>query len=112
MPAARPEGVALAKRSKVDCRFDVEKGTARDLVRVAGSLSAAHVADFLVLWEELTRDVTPGHDVEVDLSDLLSVDAVGLDALRRVARAGTKLVGASHYIRMKLDTKPSAGQPK
>jgi hypothetical protein len=98
--------------SRVDCRFDVEKGAARDLVRVAGGLTAAHVADFLVLWEGLTRDVTPGHDVEVDLSDLLSVDAVGVDALRRVARAGTKLVGATHYIRMKLDSKPSAGQPK
>jgi hypothetical protein len=97
---------------KVDCRFDVEKGAARDLVRVAGGLTAVHVADFLVLWEGLTRDVTPEHDVEVDLSDLLSVDAVGLDALRRVANAGTKLVGASHYIRMKLDSKPSAGQPR
>jgi hypothetical protein len=97
---------------EVDCRFDVEKGAARDLVRVAGGLTAAHVADFLVLWEGLTREVTPGHDVEVDLSDLLSVDAVGLDALRRVAHAGTKLVGASHYIRMKLDSKPSAGQPR
>ena len=97
---------------KVDCRFDVEKGAARDLVRVAGGLTAAHVADFLVLWEGLTRDVTPGHDVEVDLSDLLSVDAVGLDALRRVAHAGTKLVGASNYIRMKLDSKPSAGQAR
>jgi hypothetical protein len=39
----------------------------------------------------------------VELSDLLSADAAGIDALRRVRTAGATLMGTPAYIKLKLD---------
>ena len=46
-------------------------------------------------------DVSP---VELDLSDLVSADSGGIEALRRIRDAGTSLVGAPGYIRMRIDS--------
>jgi hypothetical protein len=37
--------------------------------------------------------------VRIDLTDLLSADAVGLDALRRLRIDGAQLVGVAQYLR-------------
>jgi len=38
----------------------------------------------------------------LDLSDLLAVDATGIEAIRSLQRAGATLVGANGYIQLKL----------
>jgi hypothetical protein len=37
--------------------------------------------------------------LRIDLTDMLSVDAVGLDALRRLRLGGAEIVGAARYLR-------------
>ena len=41
---------------------------------------------------------------ELDLTDLVSADSGGIEALRRIRDAGTSLVGAPGYIRMRIDS--------
>lgn len=37
--------------------------------------------------------------IYIDLTDLLSADAVGIDALRRLRHDGAELVGVAQYLR-------------
>lgn len=46
--------------------------------------------------------------VELNLSDLISTDEAGLEALQRIRRAGATLVGTPGYIQLKLDSGPGA----
>ena len=81
----------------MDCWIGVVEGTDRRVVRLAGRLSVAQVSDLLRMW----ADVAP---VELDLTDLVSADSGGIEALRRIRDAGTSLVGAPGYIRMRIDS--------
>ena len=40
--------------------------------------------------------------IRIDLTDLLSADAVGIDALRRLGRGGAEFVGVAQYLRRLL----------
>jgi hypothetical protein len=40
--------------------------------------------------------------IRLDLTDLLSADPVGMDALRRLGRGGAELVGVAQYLRRLL----------
>jgi len=92
-------GPCLASRHPaVDCWIGVVDGSDRPIVRLAGRLSVAQVSELLRLW----ADVAP---VELDLTDLVSADSGGIEALRRIRDAGTSLVGAPGYIRMRIDSK-------
>ena len=42
--------------------------------------------------------------VELDLSDLVSADAAGIEALQRLRGQGVMLVGAPGYLQLKLDS--------
>ncbi len=64
-------------------------------MRVAGRLSVAHVP-------ELLRRALTAAALEIDLTDLVSADAAGIEALQRV-RQGATLVGTPGYIQLKLD---------
>ena len=66
-------------------------------IRVEGRLAAEGVEDLQV---EIQLVAGPVH---LDLSDLQSADADGVRALRSLSAKGTKLVGASPYIRQLLD---------
>ena len=68
----------------------------RLVIRLEGRLSVAQVPELLKTW----ADTEPA---ELDLAELLSVDAGGIEALRRIREAGTALVGAPGYIKMKID---------
>ena len=81
------------------CWIGVEHTDNQWLVRLAGRLSVDHVPDLLRVCGEHGQD-----PVKVELSDLLSADAAGIDALRRVRSAGAKLTGTPAYIQLKLDT--------
>ena len=80
----------------MECRIQVEPGPDQCTVHLAGRLNAAQVP-------ELRRvcDTATGH-VRIDLTDLLSADPVGLDALKRLRRAGAELVGIARYLRRSL----------
>jgi hypothetical protein len=100
---SRP-GVPLASEAlTVDCWIGVVHEGDRRVVKLAGRLSAAEVPELLTACGD--------HDggLELELSDLVSADAPGIEALQRLQRKGAKLVGVSGYIRLKLDT--STGGP-
>jgi hypothetical protein len=69
----------------------------RLVVRLAGRLSEAHVAAFLELCSGHARPP------RIELDELVSADAVGIDALLRVEQRGAELVGLAEYLRFKLD---------
>jgi hypothetical protein len=64
---------------------------------LAGRLSVAQVPELLTACGESGR-------VELDLSDLVSADTAGIEALQRVRRKGATLVGTPGYIQLKLDS--------
>jgi anti-anti-sigma regulatory factor len=85
------------------CLQIVQKGDVR-VIRIAGCLSSAHVPDLLRACGEATGRV------RVDLSDVLSIDPIALDALRRVKQAGAELVGVPQYMKFKLDSGVKSGR--
>ena len=65
-------------------------------IYLAGHLRAEQV-------HELGRIYATGSGrIRIDLTDLLSADAVGIDALRRLRHAGADLVGVPRYLRQLL----------
>lgn len=80
----------------VECRIQINAGPGRCIVHLAGHLNAAHVPELRRVCDTATGRV------RIDLTDLLSADAVGLDTLRRLRRAGAELVGIARYLRRSL----------
>jgi hypothetical protein len=88
----------------VICRFDVDATAVPPVIRIAGRLTEVHVPDFLTLWQELkdSRASDAPSEIRIDLGDLVSADAIGMEALRRVGQAGAVLINVPNYIRMML----------
>ena len=86
----------------MDCWIGIVQETGRCVVRVAGRLSVAQVPE---LFEACARG---GGLLELDLTDLVSAEAAGLEALQRVRAAGATLVGVPVYLQMKLDSPSGA----
>ena len=84
-------------RTSVDCWIGVAQESDRRVVRLAGRLCDVQVA-------ELRRACEGGGPLVLDLTDLLAVDATGIEALRSLQRAGATLVGANGYIQLKLES--------
>ena len=75
-------GAGLASNEHiVDCWIGVAQEAQRRTVRLAGRLTIGHVP-------ELLRACAESGAVEVDLTDLVSADLAGVDALRRVRAGG------------------------
>jgi ABC-type transporter Mla MlaB component len=67
------------------------------MIRVSGALTAAQVPDLLEAC------VAPaGQVVTLDLADLISADAPGLHALRRLMAEGVHVIRASTHIQLRL----------
>ena len=80
----------------MECRIQVVHQADACTVYLAGCLKAEQV-------HELRRVcATTAGSIRLDLSDLLSVDAVGIDALRRLQHDGVELVGVAQYLRRSL----------
>lgn len=88
----------------VDCWIGVAQEQGRRVVRLAGRLAEAQVPDLLMACSA----PEPTH---LDLSDLMSVDAAGLEALRRVEARGTVLIAVPGYIRLQLEAPSKARRP-
>ena len=81
----------------MDCWIGVVDEAQGRLVRLAGRLSVAQVPELL----EACADTVP---LQVDLSDLVSIDVTGLEALQRLRSQGARLIGAPGYLQLKLDS--------
>lgn len=90
-------------RRTVDCWIGIVDEVDRRLVRLAGRLGAGHVPELLRACDR------PG-PVCLDLTDLISADLPGVEALQRIRARGARLVGVPVYIQMRLDS-PSGGPP-
>lgn len=90
----------------MDCWIGVVDEANRRLVRLAGRLSVAQVPELL----QACADSVP---LQVDLTDLVSVDVMGIEALQRLRSRGALLIGAPGYLQLKLDshTGATAGSP-
>jgi len=81
----------------VDCWIGVVQEVDRRVVRLAGRLSVDHLP-------ELFKTCAEGSPLELDLTDLVSADIAGIEALQRIRAAGASLVGVPGYIKLKLDS--------
>lgn len=94
---ASGRGLGLASNHDVDCWIGVAQQGGQRLVRLAGRLSVAQVPELL----EACAGALP---IEINLADLVSADAAGIEALQRLRDRGCTLVGAPGYIQLKLDS--------
>lgn len=80
----------------MDCWIGVAQEADRRVVRLAGRLTVAQVPELVGVC------AGPGA-VELDLTDLVSVDSAGIEALQHLRARGATLAGAPGYIQLKLD---------
>ena len=81
----------------MQCRIEIRQENERVVVRLAGRLGEAQVATLL---EACSQTKEPPR---LELDDLVSADAVGIDVLLRIERDGAELVGLPQYLRIKLN---------
>ena len=86
----------LPPPAAVHCRIEVRRQDNRHVVHLAGRLANQEVPELL---EACIADTPP----ILELDELVSADAVGLDALLRIEEGGGQLVGLPEYIRLKLN---------
>jgi hypothetical protein len=82
-------------RLVVDCWIGIVDEPHRRIVRLAGRLAEAQVP-------ELLKACAESGPLQLDLTDLVSADAAGLEALQLVRARGAAFVGVLGYIRLKL----------
>jgi CheY-like chemotaxis protein len=81
----------------VECWIGIVMEGDRQIVRLAGRLSVAQVPELLTACADHAG-------IELDLTDLLSADASGIEALQRLRRKGATLSGTPGYIQLQLHT--------
>ena len=82
----------------MECWIGVTTEGDRRVVHVAGRLSVAQVPELLTACAE-------SPNLELNLTDLVSADLPGIEALQRVRTKGATLVGTPGYIRLKIDSR-------
>jgi ABC-type transporter Mla MlaB component len=88
----------------VECWIGVGQEGDRRIVRLAGRFAEAQVP-------ELMQVCAAGGPVCLDLTELVSTDAAGLEALCRVREQGAMLTGAPTYIQLRLDSIARKSRP-
>ena len=81
----------------MECWIGVGQEGDRRIVRLAGRFAEAQVP-------ELMQVCASGGPVCLDLTELVSTDAAGLEALSRIREQGAMLTGAPTYIQLRLDS--------
>lgn len=87
------------------CRIEVRHENLRSVVHVIGRLSEAQVPALLEACATL------GDPLIVELGELLSADAVGVEGLRRLQERGARLRRLPEYLRFELDSNPDGPAP-
>jgi hypothetical protein len=93
---------SCGRAGAVECWIGVAREGGRCVLRLAGRLGEAQVPELLLAC-------AAERAVHLDLTDLESTDAAGLEALSRVRHQGATISGAPKYIQLKLDA--MAGKP-
>lgn len=81
----------------MECWIGIVADGDRRILRLAGRLSVAQVP-------ELFNACAGQTGIELDLTDLLSADPAGIEALQRMRRHGATLSGIPGYIQLQLHT--------
>jgi hypothetical protein len=81
----------------VDCRIQVQDENGVRTVTIAGRLMDEHIPGLLTACGQAPA-------LRLDLTDVLSVDPIAADALRRLRDGGATLAGVPTYIQLKLDS--------
>ena len=81
----------------MDCWIGVTEESSRRVVRLAGRLTVAQVPDLMTACAD-------AGELQIDLTDLVSADAFGIEALQNLRDRDAKFVGVNGYIQLKLDT--------
>ena len=91
-----PDSCAL--QHVVDCLIEIVESTDHRLLRLSGRLTAAQAHELL--------DASRGahRPVHLDLRELISVDAIGLEVLHDLQHDGARLFDVPTYIQLKLDS--------
>lgn len=79
------------------CRIESRRQNDRIVLRLVGRLAEAQVPALLEAF------ATAGETPLIELDELVSADAVGVDALLRMERLGAELIGLAEYLRLTLD---------
>ena len=82
----------------VECRIEVVHGVLGTVVHLAGRLGDVQVPDFV---ETCAKAAKP---LRIDLSELVSVDAVGIEALLHVREMGAVFDGLPEYLHLKIES--------
>jgi hypothetical protein len=94
--AARLCGSRFAFRHFVLCRIESRREDNLLVVHLSGRFTGAHVPDLL-------KTCTQPPETVIELDDLASADALGLEALLLIEQQGARLVALPKYLRLKLD---------
>jgi hypothetical protein len=86
----------LPPGAAVHCRIQLRRENNRVVVHLAGRLAGQEVP-------ELLEACGSGEPPILELDELVSADAIGLDALLRIEEGGALLIGLPEYIRLKLN---------
>ena len=81
----------------VECWIGIVQEEHRRVVRLAGRLGEAQVPELLMACGATGP-------LLLDLSDLLSADAAGLETLQRLQAGGATFAGVPGYIQMQLES--------
>jgi hypothetical protein len=81
----------------VECLMEIVDGSDHRLIRLAGRLAEAQVPELLLVCSNKSLAL------QLHLGDLISLDAVGLNALHELRRGGAQLLEVPAYIQLKLD---------
>jgi hypothetical protein len=88
----------------VECWIGVGQEGGRRVVRLAGRFVEAQVP-------ELMQVCAAGGPISLDLTELVSTDAAGLEALSRIRDLGATITGAPTYIQLRLDSISRKSRP-
>jgi hypothetical protein len=92
----------------VECRIEVADDAVGVVVRLAGRLGDAQVPDFVQIC------ATAKKPLRIDLTELISADRIGLEALLRVRGMGAVLDGVPEYLHLKIESlaREQSGKPR
>jgi hypothetical protein len=88
----------------VECWIGVGQEGDRRVVRLAGRFAEAQVPEFMQVC-------ACGGPISLDLTELVSTDAAGLEALSRIREQGAMITGAPTYIQLRLDSISRKSRP-
>jgi hypothetical protein len=83
-------------------RIDYIPYGAKPIVRVAGRLTSTEAAQLKIACRPIASSFV------MDLSDLVYADEEGINAIREIVHQGVQIQGASPFVKLLIDMRPSS----